>query len=256
MTKKKRVQVILLVHLLVLVVFASSFISSKSFAMIVFDPSNYAKNLITAENSARAIENQITQIHNQLEFLNYEAKNSNGLSSYQWQNITQLMQKLDQTTQQEQALSYSMADLDSQFKTRYPNYTKSYGNNDYSNAYHQWNATTLDTLRQSLNSIGMSANDFQNEQALLQQLKTQGQTATGRMQALQVSTEIAAENVNQVQELKRIMMSQANAQDAYMAYEVSKDSYNEQSLEDINSHVDSAFPNYQNNTSLGTIPSM
>ncbi len=229
-------------------------LSVKTFGFIVFDPTNYAKNLITAANSVRTVENQVTQIRNELQALQFETKNTNTVLNYQWQNITQLTQRLDQSTQQEQALSYSMGDLDSQFRQRYPNYTNTPGSVNYTDAYHRWNDTTLDTLRHSLSAIGMSASDFQNEETLLSQLSAQGRTATGRMQVLQVSTEIAAENVNQLQELKRIMMTQTNAQNSYLAYQVSKDSYDEQSLEAINSHMDSDFPEYRNNDNFGLIP--
>lgn len=122
---------------------------------------------------------------------------------------------------------------------------------NYQSAYQNWNATTLDTLRQSLRAVGVNAHDMQNEQQTMQQLKRHGQTARGRMQVMQASTEIAAENVNQLQELKRITMAQANSQSAYMAYQVSKDSYNDKALQEVNDQVTTNFPAYRENTQFG-----
>jgi type IV secretion system protein TrbJ len=226
-------------------------------ALALFNPYtylNYLQDLETAANSARPITNEVRQINNQLQSIEYQAKNSDHISIYQWQNITQLIQQLDQATQQGQALSYSAANVDSNFRKMYPNYSvHPVGKKDYTQTYQQWNATTLDTLRSTLDAAGMSAGNFQNEEQLLQQLKNQGQTAQGRMQVLQVSTEISADDVNQLEELKRIMLQQTNSQNAYMAYQVSKDSYDEQSLQEIDSNMPTAFPKYHDNPDFGEI---
>jgi len=99
----------------------------------------------------------------------------------------------------------------------------------------------------------MSTHYFQTEQATLHQLELQGKTAQGRMQILQVSSEISAHSVNQLQELKRIVVAQTNAQNAYMAYKVSKESYNEKSLEEIDHAMPTQFPTYKNNPQFGDI---
>ena len=76
------------------------------------------------------------------------------------------------------------------------------------------------------------------------------------MQALQVSTAIANEGVNQLQELKRIVVAQSNAQNSYMAYKASQDSYSEHSLEEVKDNMQTDFPPYKDNPELRIIPDM
>lgn len=218
---------------------------------------NYAADNLTSANSATQIVNQAQQINNQFQSIKYQAQNLGHVNNYQWQNIKGLVQQLDSTTQQGQALSYASSNLDSAFRQKYPNYSNSQqGQTDYQKSFQTWNTTTLDTLRGTLDAAGMNANDFKTEQDVLQQLEEQGKTAKGRMQVLQVSSEISAQNVNQLQELKRVIVSQTNAQNAYMAYKTSKDSYDEQSLQNLVSQSPDKFPEYQNNNKLGEIPKM
>jgi P-type conjugative transfer protein TrbJ len=215
---------------------------------------NYLQDLKTAINTTNALSKQATQIQNQIEMIKWQKQNSKAITDYQWQNIQGVIQKIDEQSKQGQALSYSAQNLDAQFRQKYPNYSdSSQGQANYQQAYQQWNASTLDTLRSSLDATQVNASHFQSEHEALMQLKNQGASATGRLQALQVVSEISAENVNQLQELKRIMMAQSSAQNAYMAEQVSQKSYEEKNLQMITDHIDTTFPKYKDNSQFGQI---
>lgn len=235
-------------------------LSSHVFAGGGIDPisyENYIADNTTAVHSVTSVLNQARQIQNQIQSIQYQARNLGTVNNYQWQNITGLVQRLDSVTQQGQALSYASSNIDAEFKQKYPNFVNSpQGQENYTQTYQNWSSSTLDTLRGTLDSAGLNANDFQTEQDTLKQLEMQGRTAKGRMQVLQVSSELSAQNVNQLQELKRVIVSQTNAQNAYMAYKVSKDTYNEKSLEKIAGNANATFPHYKNNPKLGEIPEM
>lgn len=206
---------------------------------------NLAADNITSANSATSLINESKTIENEVRQLQLESQNTGRVSDYQWSDISGLVQRLSQTMREGQALSYSSSNIDSSFKQKYPDYTQSgYGNTDYSAAYAKWNGTTLDTLSNSLQAAGLSAQDFRNEQSTLKTLQEQGRTATGRMQVLQISTEIASESVNQLQELKQLTATQASAQNAYMAYKVSKDTYHENAQHNLIESLDSDYPPY------------
>lgn len=208
---------------------------------------NYLQNLKTAINTAE-------QVQNQLKMIQFEVQNAKQVSDYQWRDTLNLLQQMDQATQQGRALSYSASQIDTQFRQSYPNYAQSKpGQDNYPQAYQTWNEASLNTFENTLRSAGMEASQLQQEQYTLTQLRRQGQTAQGRMQVLQVSTELAAENVNQLQALKRLMMAEANSQNAYRAYQVSKDSYREQGLKTLTENVKPQFVEYKNNPKLGEI---
>lgn len=216
---------------------------------------NYLANNTTAIHSATSLLNQATQIRNQIQMIENDIKNTGRLSQYQWQNITQLIQRLDSITQQGQALSYAASNIDAQFQQKYADYTNySSPSTKYPQITKNWNATTLDTLRNTLNAVGMSANNFQTEQETMRQFELQGKSVQGRMQALQLLSEISAQQVSQIQALKRMIASQISAQNAFMAYQVSKESYQEKSFEEINDSLPTQFPTYKNNPKFGEIP--
>lgn len=236
----------------ILIVCITLAVSAKSFAL--FDPFsyvNYIQDLKTAYNTSSSLYNQARQIQNQVQQIQYEAKNAGKLTHFQYNKLGNLVQQMDQITQQGKAVSYSASNIDQQFKQAFPDYADQQNTQNYQQTYKNWNETTLDSIRNTLQAGHMSAEHFQNESQLIDQLRNQGKSATGRMQVMQVSTELASENVNQLQELKRITLSQENAQSAYMAYRVSKDSYHEKSLSQLAANTPDTFPGYQNNDNFG-----
>ena len=61
---------------------------AKAFGMTVFDPSNYAQNLLTAARSLQQINNQIKSLQNQ-------AKNLKRVDFPEVQQITSTLQQID-----------------------------------------------------------------------------------------------------------------------------------------------------------------
>lgn len=192
---------------------------SYLYAFIFHDPLNYMQNLISAKNSVESLTRQATSIRNQLQNLKLAAQNLKNLKDFQWRNAQQLFNKLDDIMQRGNSISYRVRNIDSEFKRKFIDY----GNNieNYTQTYDNWQSTVLNTLRNSLASMQVIAQQDENSHVLLQKLQHQGENAHGRMQALQVGNEIAAEHVNQLQELKMIISSQAASQNTYLAYKTS-----------------------------------
>ncbi len=245
-------------HKSIIAIIMLSSITSVSFSFpdpIEFE--NFIANNATSVNSASQLLNQAQQIQYQFQNIQYQVQNLHHVNDYQWQNITGLMQQLDAISQQGQALSYASSNLDQQFKQKYPDYANSPQNTqNYQQAYKQWNVTTMDTIHDTMKSDKTTQHHSKTEQQKLSELQLQGKTAQGRMQILQVSSEISAQNVNQLQELKSIVAAQANAENAFMAYKVSKDSYTEKSIEDLVGKAPKDVPQYKNNPKLGEIATM
>lgn len=184
---------------------------------------NYIEDVKTAAATARMLENQARQVKAQVDSIK---QNFVSLKNYEWRDLAQSLQQVDQISEEGKALSYSMKNIDSQFKQRFPDFNNSSGTKlDFSKTYDTWKTTTLDTIQKSFKSIGVNTGDLKDETRLVNKLKTQGQTAKGRMQIMQTSTEIAAENLNQMQKLQRTIAAQANAQNTYMAKNVSEEAY-------------------------------
>ena len=93
--------------------------AQAQFGGIVYDPSNYAQNVLTAARTLQQINNQIQQIQNQATSLINEARN---LASLPVSTIQTLQQQVDQTRQllnQAQRIAYDVTDVQQVFNGRY-----------------------------------------------------------------------------------------------------------------------------------------
>lgn len=220
--------------------------------LLVFDPTNFFKNAVSAKSSITSLVNQAKQLKNEISMLEYQAKNAKSLATSEFRDISSLLNDAMAITKQGQSISYHMKDLSTQFRNQFPNYTKQHPV-DYRQAYDKWNQSTLDTLSSSLQSIGIVVSSADREHQLLQKLKQHSKSSRGHLQALQAINEVSTESIQQLQQLKSIVSAQANSQTAFMAQQVSQETYQENSVSELIQSMPSEFPVYQNNAALGQI---
>ena len=94
--------------------------ATAQFGGIVFDPHNYAQNVLTAARSLQQINNQITSLQNQAQRLINQARN---LASLPTNALSGIQQSIDRTRQligQAQQVAYNVQDIDRVFNARYP----------------------------------------------------------------------------------------------------------------------------------------
>jgi type IV secretion system protein TrbJ len=161
---------------------------------IVFDPSVYARQLAQLQQETAAVQNLASQ-------LQYMIKNTTGGGAGVWQSNQNLLANLGGLISEQEGLSYTFQGLSQQFQQA-------------------MTTTTLNTLNGALASAQTQAQNFQAEQATLQQLETKNQTAIGNLQAIQVSNELALAQVQQIQMLRQLVMAQMNSQNVAAANQV------------------------------------
>lgn len=227
----------------------------NSVGFVVIDPTNLVQNVTSAVNSGKALLNQAEQLKHQVEMIKDQVKNLKSLKNYQWHDIDNLMKQLNNTAEQGRALSYQVAEIDKQFRRSYTDYASDKRTlPTVTEAHTIWSATTLDTLRHTISESNTLVEEYNHEKDYLNQLKLQANAAVGEKQILQVLSEITAENIHQLQELKRLMVAQVHGQTAYMGYQVSEDSYVESSVEKIAANFNTDYPDYQDNSDFSLIP--
>src|SRR3989449_9668582 len=113
-----------------------------------------------------------------------------------------------------------MAGMDRVVRERYPGYRPA---TDWPAVYDQWTRTTLDTLRGSLAAVRLHADDFADEQRRIQTLTALSDSAEGRMQAIQAGNMLAAEQIQQLAQLRPLMMALINTPNDYMANQTNRD---------------------------------
>ena len=191
----------------------------------------YTEEAHAVVQQATQIANEITMIHNQLNMYQNMLDNMTSLSTFEWGDVFTELKALQSAVQKGQAIAYSMANLDTAFKSRFQGYgdyfAATYGPGDFRTDYRDWYDTARDGIQGALSAANLQASGFTNEQSILAQLETMSQTSVGRHQALQVGHQISMQQVHQTQKLRELVMSQMQMQSNYLASEAAKDAANQ-----------------------------
>ena len=132
--------------------------SPTSAQLIVFDPNNYAQNVLTAARELQQINNQITSLQNQAQMLINQAKN---LATLPFSSLLQLEQSILRTQQllsQAQRIAYDIQQIDRAFSTTYAPTSSSLSNQALiANAQSRWQnamAGLQDAMRTQATVVG------------------------------------------------------------------------------------------------------
>jgi len=180
---------------------------------IVFDPTNYVQNVLTAARELQQVNNEIQMLENQATSLMNQARN---LASLPYSSLAQLQQQITQTQQllaQAQRIAYSVSAIDQAFTRSYP---QAYSGSTSSpqllaDAQTRWQnalAGFQDAMRVQ---AGVVAN-LSNTQTQVGALVSSSQSATGALQAAQSGNQLAALQTTQLADLTALMASIARAQ--------------------------------------------
>jgi P-type conjugative transfer protein TrbJ len=156
-------------------------------------------------------------------------KNSRVLSSQIFGPIAADINALASIVQGGRALSYSLANLDTLFKVRFPGY--GYTGTGYFTQYRNWSQTSLDTTLGALRAAGLQGQQLQSEQAVLSSLRSMAQSSDGRLEALQVMGQISEQQVQQLMKLRELMMADMSSKQSYQAAIIQKQAASEAATE-------------------------
>jgi type IV secretion system protein TrbJ len=88
--------------------------------VVVYDPSNYAQNVLQAARALQQINNQITSLQNQTQMLLNQARNLTSLPYSALQAIEQKIVRTQQLLNQAQRVAYDIGEIDRAFQHTYP----------------------------------------------------------------------------------------------------------------------------------------
>ena len=158
------------------------------------------------------------QLRNEILMALDMAKNSLTLSNQVFGPIMMDISRLASVVQGGRALAYSMANLDAEFRNRFRGY--GYSSRTWFLDYRDWSQTSLDTTLGTLRAAGLQGSQLQSEQAVLDQLRGMAQSSDGRMRALQVSNQIAEQQVQQIMKLRQLMLADLQSKQAFQAVQI------------------------------------
>ncbi len=180
--------------------------------LVVFDPNNYAQNVLTAARSLQQINNQIVSLQNQAQMLVNQAKN---LAALPFSSLLQLEQSIQRTQQllaQAQRITYDVGQIDRAFSTTYAPASAIVSDQALiANAQTRWQnamAGLQDAMRTQATVVGnLDANRTQ-----MSALVTSSQGATGALQASQAGNQLLALQAQQLADLTAVVAAHGRAQ--------------------------------------------
>ena len=187
--------------------------SRPAHAIVVFDPSNYSQNVLTAARTLQQINNQIRSLQNQAQSLINQAKNLTTISFPEIQAITQTLQEIDQLMGQAQGIQFRVDGLDQQFRALFP---QSFNQAMTMNGQVVAARTRLDTeMAAYRQTMGVQAQVVENVQVDAQTLNgivSRSQAAEGALQAQQATNQLLALTAKQQFQIQNLMAAQYRAQ--------------------------------------------
>jgi len=178
------------------------------FGRIVYDPSNYAQNVLTAARTLEQINNQIQSLQNEAQMLINQARNLASLPYSALQQIQQNVSRTQQLLAQAQNIAFDVQNIDQAFQQQYGNVSLSTTDAQFvADARDRWQ-NTVGGLQDAMKVQAGVVGNIDSNRAEMSTLVGQSQGATGALQATQAGNQILALQSQQLSDL--IAMLAAN----------------------------------------------
>jgi len=141
-------------------------------------------------------------------------------SKYDWRGLQNDINNLGDIIAQAQGIAYSARGLDQVFSENFPGYQSQQG---YLKQYESISNAAQNTLNGVLQSASQSAEYFKDTEKRLNDLKKASESAVGVTSAIQAASQIAIEQIEQLQLLRQMIIAQINAQTVYYATRIQKE---------------------------------
>ncbi|OJY70832.1 MAG: P-type conjugative transfer protein TrbJ [Sphingobium sp. 66-54] len=199
-------------------VMALSLSSAPAQAIIVFDPSNYSQNILTAARTLQQINNQIQSLQNDAQMLVNQARNLTRIDFPQLQAITQTLQQIDQLMGQAQAIRFQVTGLDQQFARQFPDdFGAALGTNQRVIAARSRLDATMDGFRHTMTVQAQVVENVQADAQALSAIVARSQGADGALQVSQATNQLLALTAKQQFQIQTLMAAQYRATTAEAA---------------------------------------
>ena len=181
-------------------------------AIIVFDPSNYAQNVIQAARALQQITNQITSLQNEAQMLINQARDLASLPYSSLQQLQQSVQRTQQLLGQAQNIAYDVQQIDRAFQQKYSAASMSASDQQLvADARSRWQNTVgglQDAMRVQAGVVG----NIDTNRAQMSTLVGASQSATGALQATQAGNQLLALQAQQLADLTAVVAANGRAQ--------------------------------------------
>ena len=188
-------------------------VAPASAQWIVYDPTNFSQNVLTAARELQQVNNQIQSLENQATMLINQAKN---LASLPYSSVAQLEAAITRTEQllvQAQRIAYNVTTINQAFTQVYPqSYSTSTSSTQLTaDAQTRWQNARA-AYQDSMNVQAGVVQNLDNTRTQVNALVSSSQSATGALQAAQSGNQLVALQTQQLADLTALMAAIGRAQ--------------------------------------------
>ncbi|CCG08237.1 P-type conjugative transfer protein TrbJ [Pararhodospirillum photometricum] len=208
----RRFAAVLLVAPIALSPIAVTTPAHAQFGRIVFDPSNYAQNILTAARTLQSVNQQITQLQNEAQMLMNQARNLASLPYSSLQQLQQSVQRTQQLLNQAQNIAFDVQQIDRAFQQQYGNVSMSASDQQLvTDARLRWQ-NTVGGLQDAMKVQAGVVGNIDTNRAQMSALVGSSQSATGALQATQAGNQLLALQAQQLADLTAVVAANGRAQ--------------------------------------------
>ena len=187
--------------------------STPAQAIVVFDPSNYSQNVLTAARTLQQINNQIRSLQNEAQALINQAKNLQTIDFPEFQAITRTLRQIDQLMGEARGVQFRVASLDQQFSALFPkDFAQALSVNDQIIAARTRLDAEMAAYRQTMGVQAQVVENVQADARTLGDIVARSQSAEGALQVNQATNQLLALSAKQQFQLQSLMAAQYRAE--------------------------------------------
>ncbi len=181
------------------------------FGRIVFDPTNYAENLLTAARALEQINNQIQSLQNEAQMLINQARNLTSLPHSSLQQLQQAVSRTQQLLGEAQRIAFDVREIDQLFDRQYANVDLSLSDRQLvDQARDRW-GNTVGALQDAMRVQAGVVGNIDAQRTEMSALVGQSQNAVGALQATQAGNQLLALQAQQLADLTAMLAANGRA---------------------------------------------
>lgn len=179
---------------------------------IVYDPSNYAQNVLTAARTLEQINHQITSLANEAQMLINQAKQLTSLPTSMLSQIEGNFSEMKRLMGEAEKLAYSVQNIEQQFSSTFKDFAADKtGQQLVEGARQRWQQS-LSAYEHSLKAGATAVTNIDGTRSQTSSLVGASQSAVGILQATQAGNQLLAVQAGQMADLTAMLAAQGRAE--------------------------------------------
>jgi len=180
--------------------------------MAVYDPANYAQNVLAATRALQQVNNQIQSLQHEAQMIQNMATNLKRLDVTAILKLNQDLDAINHLMAQAKGIAFTLSQTQAAFKAQYPTvYSQAMTGRQYAaEAQTRWQSA-MDAYQQTLMVQAQISQAIQSDAGTLNQLVAASDGSEGSLQAQQATNQLIALATKQQMQIATLMAAQYRA---------------------------------------------